>query len=63
MRGKEVCLIIDVALGKGGPESIVESYYSTMKSQQQPGGQSNKTLSFVPNLTGACQMSCWEKRL
>ena len=43
MCGKEVCLIIDVALGKGGPESIVDSYYSTMKSQQQPGGQSNQT--------------------
>jgi hypothetical protein len=30
MFGKEVCLVIDIALAKGGPESIVESYYSTM---------------------------------
>ena len=50
MCGKEVCLIIDVALGNGGPESIVESYYSTMKSLQQPGGKSNKTLSLCTKL-------------
>ncbi len=48
--GKEVCLVIDIALAKGGPESIVESYYSTMKSQQQPGGQSNETLSLRTKL-------------
>ncbi|CAB3997079.1 Hypothetical predicted protein [Paramuricea clavata] len=45
MFGKEVCLVVDIALAKGGPESILESYYSTMKSQLQPGGQSNDTLS------------------
>lgn len=48
--GKELCLIVDIALAKGGPESVVESYYSTMKSQQQPGGQSNNTLSLRTKL-------------
>ena len=32
--GKEVCLLVDIVLAKGGPESVVESYYSVMKSQQ-----------------------------
>ncbi|CAB4040841.1 Hypothetical predicted protein, partial [Paramuricea clavata] len=50
MFGKEVCLVIDIALAKGGPESIVESYYSTTKSQQQPPGQSNDTLSLRTKL-------------
>lgn len=39
------CIILDVVLAKGGPESIVESYYSTMRHQQQPGGQSDEILT------------------
>jgi len=31
-------------MSKGGTEAIVESVYSTMKSQKQPGGQKNSTL-------------------
>lgn len=38
------CIILDIILAKGGPEAIVESFYSTMRSQQQSGGQSNDTL-------------------
>ena len=45
MLGKELCLIIDIAHAKGGPEAVVESHYSVVKSQQQPGGQSNQNLS------------------
>ena len=50
MLGQEICLLIDVALAKGGPESVVESYYSVMKSQQQDGGQNNKNLSLRTKL-------------
>ena len=50
MLGKELCLIIDIALVKGGPEAVVESYYSVVKSQQQPGGQSNQNLSLRAKL-------------
>jgi hypothetical protein len=39
------CIILDVVLAKGGPESIVESYYSAMRFQQQTGGQSNDILA------------------
>ena len=39
------CIILDVVLAKGGPQSIVESYYSTMRHQQQPGGQSDDILT------------------
>ena len=38
------CILLDVALAKGGPEAIAESFYTTMRSQQQNGGQSNDTL-------------------
>lgn len=48
--GKEICLLIDIALAKGGPESVVESYYSVMKSQQQLGGQNNENLSLRAKL-------------
>ena len=39
------CVILDIILAKGGPEAIVESYYATMRSQQQVGGQLNETLT------------------
>ena len=38
------CIIIDVALAKGGPEAIAESFYAAMRYQQQSGGQENDTL-------------------
>ncbi|CAB4031484.1 Hypothetical predicted protein, partial [Paramuricea clavata] len=43
--GKEVCIVQDIALAKGGTESIVESFYSTMASQSLQGGQSNEVLT------------------
>ena len=43
--GKESCTIMDVALSKGGPEAIAESFYNCMRNQQQPGGQSNWVLT------------------
>ena len=43
--GKELCVVIDIAFAKGGPEAVVESYYSLVKSQQQAGGQTNENLS------------------
>ena len=39
------CAVLDIVLAKGGPEAIAESYFSCMRAQQQPGGQSNETLS------------------
>ncbi len=39
------CVIHDIVLAKGGPESIVESYYSAMRYQQQTGGQADETLT------------------
>ena len=42
--GKEICLAIDIALAKGGPESIVESFYSVMKCHNKSGPQNNETL-------------------
>ena len=38
------CILIDIALSKGGPEAIAESFYATMRAQQQVGGQYNDTL-------------------
>lgn len=43
--GKEMCIVIDIALAKGGTESIVESFYSSMASQAMQGGQSNEALA------------------
>ena len=48
--GKELCLVIDIALAKGGPEAVVETYYSVVKSQQQAGGQTNENLSLRAKL-------------
>ena len=42
--GLEGCICVDVALAKGGTESIVESYYCIMDSQKMSGGQKNETL-------------------
>ena len=39
------CAFIDIALAKGGPEAIAESYYSAMRAQQQSGGQQNESLA------------------
>lgn len=39
------CAMIDVVLAKGGPEAIAESFYSSMRAQQQSGGQMNETLA------------------
>jgi hypothetical protein len=39
------CALIDLVLAKGGPEAITESYYATMRAQQQAGGQLNETLT------------------
>lgn len=49
--GQPVCAMLDIALAKGGPEAIAESYYSCMRSQQQDGGQSNETLSVRTKLS------------
>lgn len=43
--GKEMCIVIDIVLAKGGTESIVESFYSSMASQAMQGGQSNEALA------------------
>ncbi len=39
-----------IAFAKGGPEAIVESFYSVVASQQQDGGQLNETLSLRAKL-------------
>ena len=43
-QGRPLCITLDVALAKGGPETIVESLYSVMSSQR---------------MDGASQMTCW----
>ena len=48
--GKEISLVSDIALAKGGPEAIVESFYSLMKCHKKAGGQNNKTLSLRTKL-------------
>ena len=60
---KEICLVINIALAKGGPECIVKSYYSAMKCHQKSRPQSNKTLSLrtkldwcLPNALNADRM-------
>lgn len=39
------CALLDIALSKGGPESIAESFHNSMRAQQQSGGQLNETLA------------------
>ena len=48
--GKEMCTCIDIGIGKGGTESIVESFYSSMKAQTKPGGQITETLALRKKL-------------
>ena len=36
---------MDIALAKGSPEAIAESFYASMQCQQQPDGQTNETWS------------------
>lgn len=43
--GPKICCILDVALAKGGPEAIAETFYSVMGAQLQSGGQANETLA------------------
>ena len=43
--GKESCALLDIALSKGGPEAIAESFYNCMRHHQHPGGQHNWTLT------------------
>ena len=38
------CALLDIVLAKGGPEAIAESFYNSMRNQQQSGGQLNETL-------------------
>ena len=38
------CTLLDIVLAKGGPEAIAESFYNSMRNQQQSGGQLNETL-------------------
>ena len=40
----ESCILMDIALAKGSPEAITESFYASMRCQQQPGGQTNQNL-------------------
>ena len=42
---KSSCALMDIALAKGGPEAIAESFYNCMRCQQLPGGQSNYVLT------------------
>ena len=42
--GKPLSGVLDVALAKGGPETVVETLYSVMGGQHKDGGQSNDTL-------------------
>ena len=39
------CELPDIVLAKGGPDAIAESFYNSMKAQQQSGSQSNKNLA------------------
>ena len=63
MLGREVCLIIGVALGQGGPESIVESSYSVVNCQQKKGGQSNENLSLRSKLDWSLPNSLQSNRM
>ena len=43
--GLDMCIMLDVALAKGGTEAVVERVYSTMNGQSMHGGQDTKTLA------------------
>jgi hypothetical protein len=62
MLGKGLCLIINE-----GPEAMVASYYSILKFQQQPGGQSNEKLSLRAKLDWSlpvmyCRVAQWSRK-
>lgn len=61
--GKEMCIVIDIAMSKGGTEAIVESFYSSMASQAMHGGQSNEALALrlVANESGRNKHINWQK--
>ena len=40
----ESCILMGIALAKGGPEAIAESFCASMRCQKQPGGQTNENL-------------------
>ena len=42
--GKEMCIVVDIAVAMSGTEAVAESFYSVMKSQTMSGGQANNTL-------------------
>lgn len=48
--GKEICVLLDLALSKGGPEAVVESFYSVMKNHKMNGGQHNDNLAMRAKL-------------
>ena len=39
------CALLHIVLAKGGPEAIAESFYNSMRAQQQSGDQSNENLT------------------
>ena len=43
--GPEGCMAVDICLGKGGTEAVVESVYSAIGSQNQLGPISNEALT------------------
>lgn len=43
--GVEMSIATDIGLALGSTESIVESFYSVMRSQSMEGGQGNSTLT------------------
>jgi hypothetical protein len=43
--GKEFCTIFDIFYAKTGTESVVESFYRVVESQEQDGGQKTETLA------------------
>eukprot|EP00112_Aurelia_sp_Birch-Aquarium-sp1_P025226 Seg8290.1 transcript_id=Seg8290.1/GoldUCD/mRNA.D3Y31 product="hypothetical protein" protein_id=Seg8290.1/GoldUCD/D3Y31 len=48
--GIEMCICIDISLAKGGTESVVESFYTSMKAQTMYGGQNNYILAMRTKL-------------
>ena len=42
--GKEMCIVLDAALGASGCEAVVEGFYSLVKLHKKNGGQLNETL-------------------
>jgi len=43
--GQEACIVLDVALGSGGCEAIVEGFYSVVGLHKKNGKQQNSTLA------------------